>query len=324
VTLRTIALVGGLSFERDTPPDEVLQHLTDPNNLIWVDILDPTEKDLGVLMEVFDFHPLAIEDVAKGHQRPKVDEYKGYVFVVSYAVVHGEKGRSEFRTVEVDLFVGKNYLVSVHRERVPALEAAETRWMKGREMLREGVGFLVYSVIDEIVDGYFPVVEAIEHVLDSAEEKVVRGPQDREVEGLLAIRRDVLKLRRVLYPMRESFAKLTRRDRPLFSAATHIYFQDVYDHILRVLDLIDIQRDMVTSTLDASMTIVSNRLNATMKRLTTISVIAGFAGATFGAWGMNVHQLPFAATEYGFPMIVGGTIIVLIVMLVLGRTRGWL
>lgn len=322
--IKTVALLGGVSFERAVPLSDARDYLEDPQNILWMDVQDPGENEIGMLLELFGFHPLALEDVAKGHQRPKVDEYKGHVFAVTYALVRGSKGPIDFRTVEIDLFVGRNFLVTVHRGPVPSIDEAHTRWAKGGPMLQEGVGFLVYSVTDAIVDSYFPVVNRIEDVLDRAEDEMMSGPTERQVENLLDVRREVLRLRRIMYPMREAFAQLTRRERKIFTPNTQIYFQDVSDHILRVLDLIDTQRDLVTSALEASLTIVSNRLNVTMKRLTTISVVAGFAGAVFGAWGMNFPVLPAAESPYGFPLVVGGVIVILIVVLSFGRSRGWL
>lgn len=321
--IKTVALLGGLSFERGVPLDDTRDYLSDPQNLVWMDLQDPSEADLNTLLEIFGFHPLALEDVAKGNQRPKVDDYKSYVFAVTYAIVSGGTPR-EFQVVQLSLFIGKNYLVTIHRGPLVALDEAQQRWNRGGPMLKEGVGFLVYAVLDAIVDGYSPVAASMEAVINRAEDEMLEAPTDRHVEELLDIRRDVLRLRRILYPMREAFSLLTRRERALFSAGTQIYFQDVYDHILRVLDLIDAQRDMVTSALDASLTIVSNRLNATMKRLTTISVVAGFAGAVFGAWGMNFNAVPIGSSPYGFPLVVGGTIVVLIALLAIGRGRGWL
>lgn len=328
--IRTIALIGGVSFERTEGLDELPAQLAEADNVVWVDVLAPGEAERSALMDVFGFHPLAMEDVATGEQRPKVDEYKGYVFSVSYGVapvVGGAASGSlvhDFRTIELHAFVGRNYLVTVHKEPLPALDEAQQRWTRGNTMLREGLGFLVYAVLDAIVDGYFPVVNGLEAAIERAEDAMVNGPTDHQVGELLHIRRSVLRLRRILSPMREAFGVLARRDRPTFTAGTQVYLQDVHDHLLRVLDLVDAQRDLVTSALDASLTIVSNRLNETMKRLTTISASVGFAAAVFGAWGMNFAAIPASQMTYGFPLVVGGTIVVLLGGWAVVRRRGWL
>ncbi len=331
--IRTIALIGGVSFERTEGLAELPEQLAEADNVVWVDVLDPGEAERSALMDVFGFHPLAMEDVATGDQRPKVDEYKGYLFTVTYGVVPvppgsavGEAGSQDhdFRTVEVHAFVGRNYLVTVHAEPLPALEEAQQRWTRGNSMLREGLGFLVYTVLDAIVDGYFPVVTGLEDAIERAEDAMVNGPTDVQVGELLHIRRGVLRLRRILSPMREAFGVLARRDRATFTPGTQVYLQDVHDHLLRMIDLVDAQRDLVTSALDASLTIVSNRLNETMKRLTTISASVGFAAAVFGAWGMNFVTIPAAETSYGFPLVVGGTVVMLLGGWAVVRRRGWL
>lgn len=318
-----VALVGGISFERATGLDEVQAHLDEPDDVVWVDALDPTPAELSALMDLFGFHPLAMEDVAKGQQRAKLDEFKSHIFMVTMGVVRGARPQ-DFRTVEVQAFIGRNYLVTCHKEALPAIEEAQQRWAGSSAMAREGVGFLAYVVFDAIVDAYFPVVDAVEHTIEELEDAMVRGPSDKQVGELLDIRREVLRLRRTLSPMREALAQLLRRDRGTFSGSTQIYVHDVQDHLLRLLDLVEAQRDLVTSALDASLTIVSNRLNVTMKRLTIVSASVGFAAAVFGAWGMNFVDVPGAGSPWGFVAVVGGTIAVVAAGLAVVQRGRWI
>jgi magnesium transporter len=320
---RTVACLGGISLERGVDAAEIRTYLRDPSNVVWVDVQDPGPEELSVLLEDFGFHPLALEDVAKGHQRPKVDEYKGYLFVVTYAIVSGDSP-IDLRTAEVDLFVGRNYVVSIHRQRVPALEEAMVRWTRGGEMLREGVGFLVYTLMDAIIDAYFPLIDAIEDEMDESEIDMFTRAREGGIENLLQMKRSLFRLRRVLYPLREAFHVFLRRDQPIFSASTHVYFHDVYDHILRILDVLDMERDMVSGALDAYLTIISNRLNATMKTLTVITIVVAIAGSVFGAWGMNVPEIPLADTPFGFWWVMAGTALLIVGTLYLCRKRGWL
>jgi magnesium transporter len=321
--VKTVACLGGVSLERNVPSEEVRNYIREPGNLVWVDVQDPGPAELSMLLEEFGFHPLALEDVATGQQRPKVDEYKGYVFVVTYGVVPGEDTTAP-RTFEVDLFIGRNYLVSIHRGRAPALEDAVGRWTRGGAMLREGVGFLVYTVMDAIIDAYSPLMNAIEEKLEGAEMEIFARFHQESVQRLLELKRTLFTLRRVLYPLRETFSLFLRRDQPLFSANTLVYFQDVYDHILRILDVLDIERDMVASTLDAHLAVVSNQLNETMKTLTVITVVVALAGSVFGAWGMNFEVIPLATAPWGFWGVMGSTITLIVIALMVSRRRGWL
>ena len=321
--VRTVACLGGVSLERDVPPEEISDYIRDAGNLVWLDVQDPGPAELSMLLEEFGFHPLALEDVAKGQQRPKVGEYKGYMFVVTYAVISGDSTEA-LRTVEVDLFIGRNYVVSIHRGRVPALEDAFGRWTRGGAMIREGVGFLVYTVMDAIIDAYFPVIDAIEDELEETESEMFAEFRQQDVQRLLELKRTLFRLRRVLYPLRETFNLFLRRDQPIFSTNTLVYFQDVYDHILRILDVLDIEREMVASALDAHLTVISNQLNATMKTLTVITAVVALAGAVFGALGMNVSGIPFAETAWGFWAIFGGTAALALAALLASRRYGWL
>lgn len=320
---RVVACLAGISLERGVPTEEISEYIREADNLVWVDVQDPGEAELSLLLEEFGFHPLALEDVAKGEQRPKVDEYKGYLFIVTYGVLPGP-GSRDLRTVEVDFFIGRNYVVTVHRGPVPALEDAYARWTRGGEMLREGVGFLVYTLTDALIDSYFPVIDAIEDELDEAELAVLTRASEDALLRLLELKRTLFTLRRVLAPLRESFNTLLRRDQPLFSGATHVYFQDVYDHTLRILDLVEIQREMVTGVLEAQLTVISNRLNRTMRTLTVVTVAVALASSVFGAWGMNFTRMPLAEAPWGFWAVFGGVMLLVATSMVVGRVRGWL
>lgn len=320
--VRTVACLGGVSLERDVPPGEIREVIREPENLVWVDLQNPGPAELGMLLEEFGFHPLALEDVAKGGQRPKVDEYKGYMFVVTYGAIPGDRA-GVFETFAVYLFVGRNYVVTCHQGRLPAIEDALGRWTRGGAMLREGVGFLVYTIMDTIIDAYFPIAEAIEDALDESEMEMFSESRAVSVQNLLALKRSLFTLRRILAPLRETFGLFLRPDRSLFSANTRVYFQDVYDHILRILDVVDTERDMVSSALDAHLTVVSNRLNGTMKTLTVVSIVVGTVGCVFGALGMNTGGVPLQH-PWGFWIILGGTVALVAGGLFLSRKRGWL
>lgn len=271
-------------------PDRISDVLQDPGTILWVDIRDPGPDELAMLKEEFGFHALALEDVAHGRQRPKVDEYPEYFFVVMYAPLAGSA--EALTTAEVDVFVGRNYVVTCHQGSVPSLEEAVHRWERTDPDLRRQVGFLLHVIADSIIDSYFPIVENIEDRLDALEAAMFAAGSTGNPEELLGIKRTLYTLRKAVYPMREVFNAFLRRDQLIFSPETYPYFQDAYDHVLRLLDIIDIERDMATGVLDAQLSLASNRLNETMKRMTVIAICVAIMGAIFGAWGMNFDEVP--------------------------------
>jgi len=321
--VRAVACLGGVSLERDVPEEQIREYIHAADHVTWVDVEDPGEHEIEMLLEGFGFHPLALEEAAKGNQRPKIAEYKGYILVVTYGIV-SVAGTSQLQVTEVDIFIGRNYAVTIHKDPLPALEEGYRRWTRGGAMLREGVGFLVFTIVDSVIDTYFPVLDALEDALDETELSIFSQQQTDNLQDLLTTKRQLATIRRVLSPLRETFSVLLRRDHPILTPNTTIHFQHVYDNILRILDAVDVQRDLVTSSLDAQMTVVSTRLNRTMKTLTIITVVVAAGGLVFGAWGMNFSRVPFSDEPWGFAAVVGGTIALIGIILVLSRKRRWL
>lgn len=268
-----------------------------PGTTVWVDITGPDADGLRVLHDVFAFHPLAIEDTRNQEQRPKIEEYEGYLFVTLNAASGGD-GRIEFR--ELDVFLGPNYLVSVHRGREPSIEDAERRVGMGSG---PSAGYLLYVLVDVVVDGYFPLLDRIDEEIDDVEDQVLGEPDQRLLNRLFQLKRALLEVRRVVGPQRDMFNVLTRRDLPYVDQTVLGYhLRDVYDHLLRITDIVDNFRDMLTSTVDLYMSAVSNKLNRVVNRLTAITLVIGVLAVITGFYGMNFERTwpPFAA-GWGVP-----------------------
>jgi magnesium transporter len=322
--VKTIACVGGVSLERGVPAEEISEHLREAENVVWVDVQDPGQTELSMLVDEFGFHPLALEGAGEGQRRPKLDEYKGHLALVTYAAVPATAvGSREGPTAEVDLFIGRNYVVTLHRGRVPALEEAAAHWMRGGALLREGVGYLVYCVLDSVIDSFAPLISRIEDEIDEVETAVFTRSDEEGVRELLRSKRALAALRRVLFPLREIFPSLLRREHPLFHGNTQVYLSDARDHLLRILDVIDTQRDMAAGALEASLTVSSHRLNKTMKTLAVLTAAVAVVGSVFGAYGMNLEGMPFATARGSFWIIPLGTVALVAVALLAGRWRRW-
>ena len=322
--VKTVAFVGGISLERGVPPEEIHDYIREADNVVWVDVQDPGPVELAMLVDEFGFHPLTLEGAGGGQRRPKLDEYKGHLALVTYAANSlAFTGSGEPRVAEVDLFIGRNYVVSLHRGQVAALEEAGARWTRGGALLREGVGFLVYSVLDSLIDSFLPLISEIEDEIEEVETAVFTRSDEEGVRELLRSKRTLAALRRVLVPLREMFPSLLRRDHPFFHGTTQVYLSDAKDHLLRILDVLDTQRDMAAGALDASLAVSSHRLNKTMTALAVLTAAVAVIGSVFGAYGMNFQMMPLAEHPWGFWLISAGTIAFVATLSLVGRWRRW-
>ncbi|HEU5423723.1 MAG TPA: magnesium/cobalt transporter CorA [Nitrolancea sp.] len=266
--------------------------ISQPDSLVWIDLVDPTDADYKLLAQEFDFHPLALEDAQKEGQRPKLDQYPTFIFIIFYAVQVTNDVRA-FSTQELALFVGANYLVTVHRQPVPALEEVASRWRQNASNLQgKGVAILLYSVLDTIVDGYFPILDEVAERIDAMEEAIFNRAGKGALQTLFQHRKNLLALRRVIAPERDLTGILVRRDLELLGPATADYFQEVYDHVLRVTDALDTYRDLLAGALDAYLSVVSNNLNQVMRTLTAWSIILMSVTLIASVYGMNVALWP--------------------------------
>ena len=286
------------TFTRINDPDEIDQLCSDPANVIWVDVADPTSEDFLELANEFGFHRLAIEDCRHPHQRPKVDEYQGYYFIVLYEaeLLEGQ----ELHLCELNIFLGKNYVVTVHSQPIRAIKTAERLWREWADLAERGTGLLAYLLMDSIVDEYLPLLDLISDRIDELEGQIFGDTPPETIQEIFRIKKQLLLLRRAVTPLRDVFNTLLRRGQPVFSDDTRIYFQDVFDHLIRVADSIDTLRDLLGSTMDAYLSVTGNRMNLVMKRLTAISAILMSATLVAGIYGMNFKFMPELKWRYGY------------------------
>jgi len=271
----------------------------EPQNVIWADVSDPTSRDFEELAEEFGFHHLSIEDCRNEHQRPKVEEFTGYYFLVLYeAQLAGPNDRLELR--ELNIFLGKNYLVTVHSRPIRAIETARRLWAEWIDRSDQGAGLLAYLLIDAIVDDYMPLLDIVSERMDDLEDSIFGEWRAEVIEEIFGIKKKLLYLRRSITPLRDVFNTLLRREQPIFARETHVYFQDVFDHLIRVADTIDTLRDMLGSTMDAYLSVSGNRMNKVMKRLTSISTILMSVTLVAGIYGMNFVFMPELRWRYGY------------------------
>jgi magnesium transporter len=291
--VRGIALVAGAPrrFDGRTALSGIL---ADPDARVWVDASSPSRDQINDLARSLDLHPLIAEDIAERDQRAKFEETDGTIHIVLFWL----SWDGQVTETEVDLVLGPRTLLTVHDPawdpfRLPALHGDPSA------LLRRGVDFLLYAITDGIVDAYFPVLDALEDEIDALEDDVVRRPTTQTLERLFALKRELISLRRATSPAREIFNQLTNRDLALVAAEHVVYFRDVYDHLIRVTDEVDNDRELVAGTLEVYLSTVNNNLSTIMKRLTGVTVILAGVGALAGIFGMSEAGVAVANGERG-------------------------
>ncbi len=286
-----------------------LNEVTD--QVFWIDLYQPTEKELSAIAEAFRLHPLAIEDAANPHQRPKVEEYQDFFFLVFY-VVRLDETQGKVQAEELKMFVGRNYLITVHQNTLPELAEAEERWRRNGHQLEKGIGILLYSLLDSIVDHYFPVVDALVDSAEELEDSIYAGVAGgtKVPRAVLELKKQFVTFRRFVAPERDVLNVLTNRDSPIFDEHLLVYFRDVSDHVLRVADTLDLYRDQLGSTMDASLAVASNNLNIVVRTLTVVSIILMSDALLAGIWGMNFVNIPELRWQYGYFAALGLMVVI--------------
>ena len=262
------------------------KRLASGKSFLFGDFQSPTDSELATLGRELKLHPLAIDDVRHRHQRPKIEVYPDHYFLVVYQI-SAEKERLSIE--ELDVFIGPNFLIVCHEQELPLLAAVFERVC--RQAGGHDVSGYLYELLDAIVDEYFPVLDELAERTEAVEAAVFEGYQKSRLAELLDLKKDLAILRRIIAPERDAVNVLLRRDPPVLDASRIFYFQDVYDHLIRITDSIDTYRELLTGSLDAFLSVENNRLSEVVQRLTLISTI--FLPLTFitGFFGMNFHRL---------------------------------
>jgi len=299
--LRGVARTGGRTVQI-TSRDDLAEVLREPEARVWVDVTgDDGLADTGIA-PLLNLHPLIVEDIAERNQRAKFEEIEGTIHIVMFAVHYVDR---EVSTVEVDLVLGQRSLLTVHGEGWDPLSLDQLRSDPG-SVLERGPDFLLYAITDGLVDALFPVMDAIEDEIDELQDDVIRKATPATLERLFALKRELIGLRRATSPAREIFNQLTNRDLALVAPPNLLYFRDVYDHLIRVTDELDNDRDLVAGTLDVYLSTINNNLSIIMKRLTGVTVILAGIGAFAGIFGMSEAGTALAGGEAaGFWLVTG-------------------
>ena len=292
-------------------------------SILWVDMCKPTDEESFVLTNDFQFHPLAIEDVISEKPRTKIDDYDRYLFLVVQVVDY--VGREEgLKVSEIDMFLTRNALVTVHYDDHRLWDYLYGRAEKDERLMRRGVDFLFHAVVDTVVDNYNATLDILEYEIDQVEEDVLGMPDEDTVKSIFTLRRDILQLKRIVLPQKEVLSQLARPPHNLISKQASVYFSDIYDHLVRINDVADSERDTLSSSLEVYYSSVSTKTNQIIKILTIFTVL--FIPPTFlvGLWGMNFKYMPELDWEYGYLFSLALMLSVVLGLIVFFRRKKWL
>ena len=263
--------------------------LADERSLLWVDIENLEDREIELLLEVFELHPLTVEACLLPNARPKLEEFERYLFVVLQGVRRAEK---KLESVELDVCLGTNFLITVRSEPLSCIDENIARVEKRSPIARRGADFLFYAIADSLIESYVPILDEIESGVDELQTRLLADSTPVLLRALLSVYNELILLRRALTPQRDILGRLNRGDLALITPNNALYFRDLSDHLLRLGDLVDTCREVTTMSLEAYATIVSNRLNEIMKTMTAFATLSLPLVIVTGVYGMNFHEHP--------------------------------
>jgi magnesium transporter len=287
----------------DIRKEEIHDYLSRPGCFVWVALKDATPDELAEMQREFGLHELAVEDARHGHERPKLEEYGDSLFAVVHTV---EAAGEELKVGEVNIFVGRNYVLSVRNRSEQGFINVRQRTEREPHLLKHGAGFVLYALIDTVVDRYFPVLDALEDELERLEEQIFAGTPGREnIEALYGLKQKLMTLRHAAGPLQETAGKLYGGRVPELCSGTQEYFRDVYDHLVRINQSIDSLREMVTTAITVNLSLVQVQENETVKRLAAYAALVAVPTMIAGVYGMNFDNMPELKWIWGYPFALG-------------------
>jgi magnesium transporter len=306
--------------------------VTNPNELqppadesvTWINVGGVHKVDvLEAFGKQFGLHPLLLEDIANTDQRPKLDDYESYLFLVVKMLVVTDRG--DILVEQVSFVLGRNYVLSFQENGTDVFHPVRDRLRAGKGRLRQnGSDYLLYALVDAVVDQYFAVLESLGEKIEMLQERVMADPKPDTLRDIHALKRQLLFVRRAVWPLREATNNLSRSDCPYLHDSSKVFFRDVYDHVVQIVDTIETLREMVSASLDIYLSSVSYRLNAVMRVLTVITTIFMPLSFIAGIYGMNFEHMPELKWEWGYPVVLGFMGVVAAGMLLGFRRRKWL
>ena len=316
---------GNPKIEEGFTAEDLPELLKEQSAVVWVDMEKPDETDERVLLDVFHFHPLTVEDCRENRHYPKVEEFNGYI----YFIVHGvtaDISPDRFNTIELDGFLGPNYVITYHHDMFRSINNVKQQLRTTPIACQRGAPFLLHQILDQIVDYYSPVLDDFDDRIDKLEDDIftLRRPNNEILSEIMDLKRSVLRLRRISGKQMDILHRMSRGEFSLIPEEMRPFYRDVYDHLVRVVDLAENYRDLISGSLEAYLSVVSNRLNEIMKVLTIFSAVMLPLTFIAGVYGMNFDNMPELHSRYGYYAVWILMSIVAVGMLLFFKRRGWI
>ncbi|EDZ98744.1 magnesium and cobalt transport protein CorA [Burkholderia sp. H160] len=310
----------------DIDIDSISDYVARPECFVWVALKDPGPDELAAMKEEFNLHELAVEDAQHGHQRPKIEEYGNSLFTVMHTVEMDDQG--ELVIGEVDVFVGSNYVLSVRRGARTGFQSVRERCEREPHLLKEGSAFVLYALIDDVVDRYFPVVEAMSTELETLEDRIFEKNDSAAsraiVQDLYTMKRRLVTLQHHIAPLQEALGKLTGGRIPSLCVGMQAYFRDVYDHLERIVRTIEGRRDIVVTAVQVNLGMISLAESEIAKRLGAFAALFAVPTMIAGIYGMNFERIPELHFKFGYPVVLVVMLAIDFVLYRRFRKAGWL
>jgi magnesium transporter len=301
---------------------EIHSYLARPGCFVWVALKDATDAELEQMREEFDLHPLAVEDARHGHQRPKIEEYGDVLFVVIQTI---ELAGEDLSVGELDIFVGRNFVLSVRHHTERGFKDVRARVEREPDLLKHGAGYVLYALMDAVVDRYFPVLDTIEMELEKIEERLFSGGSPREnIEKLYYVKQKLTTLKHATAPLLEYSGKLFGGRVPQVCAGLGEYFRDVYDHLVRINQSIDAARETVNTGIQVNLAMVQVSESEVTKRLAAYAALVAVPTMIVGIYGMNFEHMPELKWTFGYPLVMGIMVAIDLYLFTRFRKSGWL
>ena len=307
----------------DIPVGDISDYLDKPGCFVWVALRDASEAEMAQMKEEFNLHELAVEDAARGHQRPKIEEYGDCLFTVVHTVdlVEGDR----LATGELAIFAGKNYVLSVRRDTIKGFLGVRARAEREPHLLKQGSGFVFYALMDAVVDRYFPVIDHLTAEIEQIEERIFAGQTTRaQIEALYSLKRKLMRLDHATQPLLEVAGKLHGGRVPPICTGLQEYFRDVFDHLLRLKQSIDNLRDMVATAISVNLSLITIQENEVTKRLAAYAALVAVPTMVAGVYGMNFANMPELQWAYGYPAALASMVLIDLYLVYRFRKAKWM